>query len=613
MAGDAVTGVSLMRLVAELDAGPVCADRARSRSTPDDDYGTLSARLAALAGAAAGRGARAAARVRRAGRRRASPTPRRSRPPTACSTRGAAGRRAGARRCGRCTRTSARASRRARRAAGARSPSRPTPAGELAAQDGRLYYGATPGHARAAARPARRAGGRWTRRRICAVMPSEARASPPTPCCGGPSSRGRSPIARFTARRAALTARDRALAMHLAYGAVQRVLTLDHLIEQASGRARRARSTRRCWPLCASAATSCASPAAPPHAVVNDAVELAKAGARARARQRGAAAALARGRGAARRRSRDEDPAGASIVHSMPRWIVERWWETLGARATRALLARCNEPAESALRANTLRTDAAGARRLAGGARGEGGGERASRPRRWSRSSPSTRTARRCGATGALMPQSRASMMVAHCLDAAARRARARPVRRPGRQDDARRRADGGPRRDRRGRAPRRACACAAADRGAHGSGERDGRDRRRDATAPGGRALRASPPRRPVLGPGHAPVTPRPALAHLARARPGARRASRPGYCPRRPPRARRGAPSSTRRARSRRPRTSTRSERSSMPTRDFAAVDLQSRYPGVGASARPRSAAGARARAGQRRLLHRGAGPPR
>jgi len=50
MAGDARSGVSLMRLVAELDAGPVCASAATAIA-PDDDYGTLAARLAALAGA----------------------------------------------------------------------------------------------------------------------------------------------------------------------------------------------------------------------------------------------------------------------------------------------------------------------------------------------------------------------------------------------------------------------------------------------------------------------------------------------------------------------------------------------------------------------------------
>jgi methionyl-tRNA formyltransferase len=48
-AGDPVTGVSIMRPTAELDAGPVCLQR-EEPIRPDDDYGTLSARLAALGG-----------------------------------------------------------------------------------------------------------------------------------------------------------------------------------------------------------------------------------------------------------------------------------------------------------------------------------------------------------------------------------------------------------------------------------------------------------------------------------------------------------------------------------------------------------------------------------
>src|SRR3954465_11547633 len=44
MAGDAQTGVSIMRLVAELDGGPVYAQQAEP-ILPTDDYGTLSARL----------------------------------------------------------------------------------------------------------------------------------------------------------------------------------------------------------------------------------------------------------------------------------------------------------------------------------------------------------------------------------------------------------------------------------------------------------------------------------------------------------------------------------------------------------------------------------------
>jgi len=48
-AGDAETGVTIMRPTAELDAGPMCLQRAEPIE-PDDDFGTLSARLAALGG-----------------------------------------------------------------------------------------------------------------------------------------------------------------------------------------------------------------------------------------------------------------------------------------------------------------------------------------------------------------------------------------------------------------------------------------------------------------------------------------------------------------------------------------------------------------------------------
>jgi methionyl-tRNA formyltransferase len=48
-AGDDETGVTIMRPTAEVDTGPVCLQRADAIS-PDDDFGTLSARLAALGG-----------------------------------------------------------------------------------------------------------------------------------------------------------------------------------------------------------------------------------------------------------------------------------------------------------------------------------------------------------------------------------------------------------------------------------------------------------------------------------------------------------------------------------------------------------------------------------
>jgi methionyl-tRNA formyltransferase len=48
-AGDEATGVTIMRPTAEFDAGPICLQRAEP-IRPDDDYGTLAPRLAALGG-----------------------------------------------------------------------------------------------------------------------------------------------------------------------------------------------------------------------------------------------------------------------------------------------------------------------------------------------------------------------------------------------------------------------------------------------------------------------------------------------------------------------------------------------------------------------------------
>ena len=48
-AGDEETGVTIMRPTAELDAGPMCLQRAEAIQ-PDDDYGRSAGRLAALGG-----------------------------------------------------------------------------------------------------------------------------------------------------------------------------------------------------------------------------------------------------------------------------------------------------------------------------------------------------------------------------------------------------------------------------------------------------------------------------------------------------------------------------------------------------------------------------------
>jgi 16S rRNA (cytosine967-C5)-methyltransferase len=162
----------------------------------------------------------------------------------------------------------------------------------------------------------------------------------------------------FLAEARELDQRDRALAMRLAYGGVQRRGTSDHLIALLAGRT----PSRLDAPVRASLRLGLYEllymSGAPDYAVVADAVELAKAGGSGghglvnavlrRAAREGPAllAALA-----------DDTPAQAAIKHSHPQWIAELWWHALGAEQARASMACDNEPAEVALRANTLVCD----------------------------------------------------------------------------------------------------------------------------------------------------------------------------------------------------------------------------------------------------------------
>jgi len=162
------------------------------------------------------------------------------------------------------------------------------------------------------------------------------------------------------AEAAELDSRDRALAMRLSYGAVQRRGTTDHLIERLAGR----RPGEIDPPLLAALRLGLYEllylGGAPDYAVIDDAVELAKTPRRA---GHGLVNAVLR-RAAREGRERllgglgEQTPQQAAIKHSHPQWIAELWWEALGAEEARALMARDNEPAELALRANTLHGDA---------------------------------------------------------------------------------------------------------------------------------------------------------------------------------------------------------------------------------------------------------------
>ena len=164
----------------------------------------------------------------------------------------------------------------------------------------------------------------------------------------------------FTAEAAELEPRDRALAMALAYGTVQRRATLDHVAAQLTGRP----PERLDAPVLAALRLGLFEllylGGAAEHAAVNETVELAK---QARPHAAGLVNAVLR---RATREGRtilealdDETPAAAAVMYSVPGWLASQWWDELGADEARALLRVVNSPAESALRVNSLVADAA--------------------------------------------------------------------------------------------------------------------------------------------------------------------------------------------------------------------------------------------------------------
>jgi 16S rRNA (cytosine967-C5)-methyltransferase len=144
-----------------------------------------------------------------------------------------------------------------------------------------------------------------------------------------------------------LDARDRALAKQLAFGAVQRRLTLDHVIAEHVDR-KLEPAVRAALQLGLFQLMFLDGVAA--HAAIAEAVELAKPS----PGHRLVNAVLRRVQREGAELPSDDTPKGAAIRHSHPLWLVELWWDWLGPEQTRALLAADNEPAELALRVNPL-------------------------------------------------------------------------------------------------------------------------------------------------------------------------------------------------------------------------------------------------------------------
>jgi 16S rRNA (cytosine967-C5)-methyltransferase len=211
-----------------------------------------------------------------------------------------------------------------------------------------------------------------------------------------------------------LDQRERAFATQLAYGTVQRRMTIDYVAARVSSRPLETLDPAVLAAIRLGILQLLLLDGVAEHAAVNESVELAAGGGRGAA---GFVNAVLRG---AARQGRallagldDDGPEGAAILHSVPAWLAERWWRELGAGEARALLRCVNQPAEAALRANELvaRPEQVAARlpvpshpapELPEGLVPEG---------------PFDAHGSELFAEGAIMPQARGSMLVARAVD----------------------------------------------------------------------------------------------------------------------------------------------------------------------------------------------------
>jgi 16S rRNA (cytosine967-C5)-methyltransferase len=156
----------------------------------------------------------------------------------------------------------------------------------------------------------------------------------------------------FATEAAELDPRDRAFAQRLAYGAIQRVRTLDHVLEEVGGRPVADLDVPVRAALRLGAYELGYMDAVPARASVNEAVELVRAAGAPRAT--GLVNAVLRKVadriGPMLEALPESTPQEAALKHSYPDWVAETWWSEWGPEESRALMRAQNEPAETAVR-----------------------------------------------------------------------------------------------------------------------------------------------------------------------------------------------------------------------------------------------------------------------
>ena len=150
-----------------------------------------------------------------------------------------------------------------------------------------------------------------------------------------------------------LDSRDRSLAQRLAFGTVQRARTLDHAIDKLGKR-----PVRKLDPPVRAAlrlgAYQLGYTDVPPHAAVNETVELVRSARLERAVPftNAVMRRLSEGIAPLIAALPEDTPEAAALKHSYPDWVAELWWEELGPEEALALMRAQNEPPERVVRLN---------------------------------------------------------------------------------------------------------------------------------------------------------------------------------------------------------------------------------------------------------------------
>jgi 16S rRNA (cytosine967-C5)-methyltransferase len=166
----------------------------------------------------------------------------------------------------------------------------------------------------------------------------------------------------FAHEAASLDERERAFAQQLAFGGVQRVRTLDHVIETLARREVAAFDAPVRAAVRLGAYQLAYLDGVPARAAVNESVELVRESGLERAVgfTNAVLRRVAEGSRSLVRTLPEETPEEAALKHSYPDWVGKLWWRELGREEALALMRAQNEAPETVVRLNRRKPESAG-------------------------------------------------------------------------------------------------------------------------------------------------------------------------------------------------------------------------------------------------------------